>query len=278
MTDKRRLELEVEVPGTPEQVWEAIATGPGISAWFADTRIDGDTIVFDLGAGIESTGEVTAVEPPHRFAYEEPLDEAGSRVASEWLVEARSGGTCVVRLVSSLFGTSADWEDELGGMSDGWQAYLHNLRLYLTHFPGRPCSPVHASATSAGTLDEGWAALTAGLGLTGAQIGDEVDDRRRRAAARRRGRAPHRRQLPPRAAAAPHRARARLRVRARLPLPGQALPERARLPVRRRRPRGRRARAGALARVAGRAVRRDDVNCGWVGRLGSQRGGRIRAV
>jgi uncharacterized protein YndB with AHSA1/START domain len=25
---ERRIELEVEVPGTPEEVWEAIATGP----------------------------------------------------------------------------------------------------------------------------------------------------------------------------------------------------------------------------------------------------------
>lgn len=28
----RSIELEIEVPGTPEQVWRAIATGPGISS------------------------------------------------------------------------------------------------------------------------------------------------------------------------------------------------------------------------------------------------------
>jgi uncharacterized protein YndB with AHSA1/START domain len=173
MTDDYRLELEVEVPGTPEQVWEAIATGPGISAWFADTRVDGDTIEFDLGAGVESTGVVTASEPPHRFAYEEPLDDT-SKVASEWLVEARSGGTCVVRLVSTLFGSSADWEDEIGGMSDGWQSYMHNLRLYLTHWAGQRCFPFTVSGDAAGTLDEGWATLTGALGLEGAEVGDRV--------------------------------------------------------------------------------------------------------
>jgi uncharacterized protein YndB with AHSA1/START domain len=174
MTDHRRLELEVEVPGSPEQVWEAIATGPGITAWFADTRIDGDEIAFDLGGGTESTGTITAFEPPRRFAYEEPLDE-GSRLASEWLVEARSGGTCVVRLVSSLFGSNADWDDELGGMSDGWQAYLDNLRLYLTHFPGEPCSPVTVTGETTGTLDDAWAELTAALGLRGASVGNRVE-------------------------------------------------------------------------------------------------------
>jgi uncharacterized protein YndB with AHSA1/START domain len=174
MTDPSKLELEVEVPGSPEQVWEAIATGPGISAWFASTRIDGREIAFDMGGGITSAGEVTAFEPPHRFVYEEPLDEEGARIASEWLVEARSGGTCVVRLVSSLFGSSGDWEDELGGLSDGWKAYMQNLRLYLTHFAGQPSAGVNEAGGGTGTLDEGWAKLAGELGLTEAQVGDEV--------------------------------------------------------------------------------------------------------
>ena len=38
MTDRN--EKEIEVPGTPEQVWEAIATGPGITAWFMPAEVD----------------------------------------------------------------------------------------------------------------------------------------------------------------------------------------------------------------------------------------------
>jgi uncharacterized protein YndB with AHSA1/START domain len=34
-----RLEFSVEVPGTPEQVWRAIATAKGMSAWFAPTEM-----------------------------------------------------------------------------------------------------------------------------------------------------------------------------------------------------------------------------------------------
>ena len=30
----RLVDVQIEVPGTPEQVWEAIATGPGIACWF----------------------------------------------------------------------------------------------------------------------------------------------------------------------------------------------------------------------------------------------------
>ena len=34
---RRSVQVEVEVPGTPEEVWQAIATGPGISSWFVPT-------------------------------------------------------------------------------------------------------------------------------------------------------------------------------------------------------------------------------------------------
>ena len=37
---RRSISLQVEVPGTPQQVWEAIATGPGISAWFVPSQVD----------------------------------------------------------------------------------------------------------------------------------------------------------------------------------------------------------------------------------------------
>jgi uncharacterized protein YndB with AHSA1/START domain len=83
----RSIELEVEVAGTPEEVWEAIATGPGISAWLHPTEFEerqGGRFRYDMGFGIRE-GTVTAWEPPHRFAQEvgwQPGgDPAGHRVA-----------------------------------------------------------------------------------------------------------------------------------------------------------------------------------------------------
>ncbi|HJU40794.1 MAG TPA: hypothetical protein VJ724_14585, partial [Tahibacter sp.] len=58
----RRVEMDLVVPGTPEEVWQALATGPGYTAWFTPTRIDervGGTVYFDLGSMGSSTGEVT---------------------------------------------------------------------------------------------------------------------------------------------------------------------------------------------------------------------------
>ena len=37
---RRSVQVEVEVPGTPEEVWKAISTGPGISAWFVPTKVE----------------------------------------------------------------------------------------------------------------------------------------------------------------------------------------------------------------------------------------------
>jgi uncharacterized protein YndB with AHSA1/START domain len=34
MTHEFKLEHEVELEATPDQVWEAIATGPGVDSWF----------------------------------------------------------------------------------------------------------------------------------------------------------------------------------------------------------------------------------------------------
>ncbi|HEX6862130.1 MAG TPA: SRPBCC domain-containing protein, partial [Thermoanaerobaculia bacterium] len=129
----RYVELEFEVPGTPEQVWRAVATGPGISSWFVPTEVEereGGALMFHLGPGMDSPGIVTGWEPPRRFAYEEPDWSPGAPpVATELLVEARSGGTCVVRMVHSLFTSSEEWDDQLEGFESGWPPFFDVLRL-----------------------------------------------------------------------------------------------------------------------------------------------------
>lgn len=137
MTPPRKIDLSVEVPGTPEEVWQAIATSPGITSWFIPITVEereGGQVTLEWGDYGTETGKVTAWEPPHRFAYEGGGEEP---LAYEWLVEARDGGTCIVRLVNSGFGEGSDWDGQYDGMSEGWPLFLENLRLQLERFAGR---------------------------------------------------------------------------------------------------------------------------------------------
>ena len=143
---EHRLERTYEVAATPEQVWEAIATADGISAWMAPTRLDpriGGEVSFDLG-DFTSTGVVTDYTPNQRFAYEEPWPiadhmptahndlSAVTPIATEFLIESASGGSCVIRVVSSAYGSGADWENEFfDEMIDGWVAMLDNLAKHF---------------------------------------------------------------------------------------------------------------------------------------------------
>lgn len=48
--DLRSVEAEVEVPGSPEAVWQAIATGRGITSWFVPTTVDeGADVTVPMG-------------------------------------------------------------------------------------------------------------------------------------------------------------------------------------------------------------------------------------
>jgi uncharacterized protein YndB with AHSA1/START domain len=105
---RRSVQVEVEVPGTPEEVWQAIATGPGISSWFVPVEFeerDGKPVALKVsfGPGMEARSVVTAWDPPRMFANESDGWMPGSPpIANEWSVEARGGGICIVRIVHSL--------------------------------------------------------------------------------------------------------------------------------------------------------------------------------
>jgi uncharacterized protein YndB with AHSA1/START domain len=142
MTDDQSFELEIEVQGTPEQVWAAIATGPGVSAWLQPTEIEeevGGRFAYDLGGQSRwnETGTVSRYDAPHRFAatgvhWQGPggPDDV-SILATEWIIEPREGGTCVVRLVMSGFQHTPDWDDEVGGVRKAMSDALSALQTYL---------------------------------------------------------------------------------------------------------------------------------------------------
>ena len=60
---RRSVQVEFEVPGTPEEVWQAIATGPGISSWFVPAEFeerDGKPVAVKLQASARAWRSVRA--------------------------------------------------------------------------------------------------------------------------------------------------------------------------------------------------------------------------
>ncbi|WP_438043141.1 SRPBCC family protein [Sorangium sp. So ce128] len=178
---RRSVEAEVEVPGSPEEVWRAIATGPGISSWFVPSELEereGGTTVSHFGPGtsMDSVATITAWEPPRRFTAEAPEDmgPGGPKVATEWIVEARSGGTCVVRVVHSWFASTDDWDNQFEGHMHGWAAFFRILRLYLAHFRGQPCAAFQLMGAGSEPRAATWGALIGPLGLASAAEGQRV--------------------------------------------------------------------------------------------------------
>jgi uncharacterized protein YndB with AHSA1/START domain len=176
---RRYVQAETEVPGTPEQVWDAIASGPGISSWFVPSAVDGRVggeVRSNFGPGMESVATIAEWNPPHRFTAEshEDLGPDEPASATEWTVEARGGGTCVVRVVHRWFATSDTWDDQFEGHTYGWQSFFRVLRAYLTHFAGQRAAAFQVMGIAPEPKSEAWAALTRPLGLADADVGTRV--------------------------------------------------------------------------------------------------------
>lgn len=173
---QRSIEVEVEVPGSPEVVWEAIATGPGISSWFVPTEVEernGGAIKANFGPGMESESTVTEWNPPHNFRAEgSGMTPEAPPMATEWIVEAKSGDTCVVRVVHSWFASTDEWDGQFESVEQGWNAFFRILRLKLQHFPGQSASAFDVVGMSG--EPDAWSAMTTPLGAADAHVGDMI--------------------------------------------------------------------------------------------------------
>jgi uncharacterized protein YndB with AHSA1/START domain len=173
----RKFEIreDLEVEATPDQVWEAIASGPGIDAWFMGrTEVEpASRLRTDFG-GFALEFKISDWSPPNRLAYSsEPADD-GSFHAWEFVVEGRGESSTVVRVAHS--GVLGDnWEDEYDAMRIGDAMYFRKLAAYVEHFAGRTATSLQAMLPEAGARDATVERLPARLGLgNGLSEGDRV--------------------------------------------------------------------------------------------------------
>lgn len=175
----RSIELEVVVDGTPGEVWQAIATGPGISSWYVphvvEEREGGEALAsFGDAPEMQIPGRVAAWDPPRRIVFDGGEDVEG--LTFEWLVDAGDAGTCTVRLVNGGFGSGTEWDAQYDAMTEGWQLFLFNLQLHCHHFRGQQAVSMLPTTVAALSRSETWARLCADLGIPASlEVGDLVE-------------------------------------------------------------------------------------------------------
>ena len=164
-----KVEKEIELDGTPEEVWEAITTGPGVDAWFMGTNQieprEGGAVRTDLG-GFAMESKVTTWDPPHRFVTDTGEGEGGRLMVFEYVIEGRDGGTSVLRFVHSGFLPDDDWEQEFEALKIGDPAYMQKLQQYIKYFKGRRAVPVSAFGPQV-ERERAWSVFKRELGLGG---------------------------------------------------------------------------------------------------------------
>ncbi|MBK6496254.1 MAG: SRPBCC domain-containing protein [Gemmatimonadetes bacterium] len=127
-------------------------------------------VTLDFGPAMDSRSVVTAWDPPRLFAREELAGPRFPPIATEFSVEARAGGICVVRVVRSLFSSTDDWDAQLTGAEEGGRASPASCAL--SHALPRTALGDHADhVPGAGHGRRGVETLTAALGLHGARGG-----------------------------------------------------------------------------------------------------------
>src|SRR5262249_60995486 len=94
-------------------------------------------------------------------------------VATEWTVEARAGGKCLVRVVHSLFASTDDWDNQLTGLEEGWPPIFRILRRYLEDFKGMACSAMQFVSISSDPEAKTWEKMGGELALLELAEGQE---------------------------------------------------------------------------------------------------------
>ena len=159
MTDKREFEIvyDTELPGTPEQVWEAVTKDT--PAWM---------FPMDQWPAVKTVEE----RPSHLVSRMEGPDGWFNQL--EHVLEPLDGGRARLHYVHSGIFTD-DWDGQYDGASKHTAFYLHTLGQYLAHFNGRPVVFTDVQAPAASQAPDGFDRLKQVLGVDGSAQGDEVE-------------------------------------------------------------------------------------------------------
>ena len=173
-TQARRFDMSIDIDAPANVVWSALTEARELTHWFPlEARVvpgEGGSMHWEWGGDWGGESKIAAWEPNRRLKLVEtrqgfdadgkPLDRAGDHrdLVVEVTLESHAG-TTRVRLVHSGFGAGADWDDELDGVSNGWQIELRCLKDYVEKYRGRDRLFAWARASSDLPQEEVWTRL-----------------------------------------------------------------------------------------------------------------------
>jgi uncharacterized protein YndB with AHSA1/START domain len=172
----RAFEMSLDIDASREEVWRALTEAEELVRWFPlGARVTpgpGGSMMWSWGEGWEWEMRIEDWEPGRllRLVQEDarPYDSQGrslppgeaepARIAMEFTLETQQGKTRL-RLVHSGFGYGSAWDNELEGITEGWQAELRSLRHYLAWYQGKDRRSGRAWLTTSTPRDVAWARL-----------------------------------------------------------------------------------------------------------------------
>ncbi len=178
---RRWVRVEVEVPGTVDEVWQAIGTETGLSSWFTRSEFPGGAdgqpkeLICIFGPGISSTATITEWDPPRGFTVKsDEFIPGGPEVATDWNIEERTDGSCLLSVEHSLYVDTDEYDNHIEATEAGWPAFFRILQIYMTHHRGQPCALLELmGAASDGA--QAWNDLSTALGFSNAKLGERFD-------------------------------------------------------------------------------------------------------
>ncbi|QYG91920.1 SRPBCC domain-containing protein [Iamia sp. SCSIO 61187] len=161
---------EAEVPGPPEEVWDAVTRHSDGWLWpiTYEPRLGGaESGLTGIG------GRVTAWEPGRRFTTT-ATDEVGTNQL-DYTFAATAGGTAVTYVHRTAVPDDDDLALQHDACAQHTDLYRHSMAEYVAHFAGRDATYVAVDGGPASAAQGSTAVLLRALGLPDdVAVGDEV--------------------------------------------------------------------------------------------------------
>lgn len=140
----RSIEVTLDLPQPPERVWQAVSQAEEYENWFPlRAQVEpgqGGKVVWSWEEPWEFNMDITIWEPRKKLQLREEKAPQGVKpvplTVDIELNDNQKGGT-TLRLVHSGFGRGADWDEFFEAHQNGWTTELDQLRVYMTHHPGK---------------------------------------------------------------------------------------------------------------------------------------------